>query len=502
MLTVTQIDYIKHLRENEGASISEIASRLKCSWKTAKKYADGEVDLQKRHRRARKKTVMEGYEEFIEAMLEENQLIPRKQRKTAKAIFDELQKIGYQGSERTVRDYVCKIKQQMRIMSQTQAVRLEHFPGEAQVDFTEFQAICSKKLKTFHLLVMSFPYSNARVGMVLPSENMVCFPHGLQVLFHLIGGVPRVIRFDNLSAAVTKILSGTDRALTEMFKQFQWHYRFKTEFCNPGKGQEKGHVEVAVGYSLSNNLNSLPTIDDLNTFNQNLHEEMLADRNRIHYEKRVLISELWKDDEKHLLQLPSRPLEIVQMHAFTVNKYGEIKVDGQIYRIPNAVPQSRVMVKAFWDHLEIMDRYGEVVLHTTPRIYFQKAENIDWAARLEIFITKPRAAERAVCLKALPDVIEEYILTAADLKERRQRIIAMVEILRQYPLDVAVKTARTALEYGKTDISSLKIFAAHQAGELIRVSEPIEEPWTPSEVAQWQPDLSIYDRLGVIGHGK
>ena len=290
--------------------------------------------------------------------------------------------------------------------------------------------------------------------------------------------------------------------MTEMFKQFQWHYRFKTEFCNPGKGQEKGHVEVTVGYSLSNNLNSLPIIDDLNTFNQNLHEEMLADRNRIHYEKKVLISELWKDDEKHLLQLPSRPLEIVQMHAFTVNKYGEIKVDGQIYRIPNAVPQSRVMVKAFWDHLEIMDRYGEVVLHTTPRIYFQKAENIDWAARLEIFITKPRAAERAVCLKALPDVIEEYILTAADLKERRQRIIAMVEILRQYPLDVAVKTARTALEYGKTDISSLKIFAAHQAGELIRVSEPIEEPWTPSEVAQWQPDLSIYDRLGVIGHGK
>ena len=230
--------------------------------------------------------------------------------------------------------------------------------------------------------------------MVLPSENMVCFPHGLQVLFHLIGGVPRVIRFDNLSAAVTKVLPGTDRALTEMFKQFQWHYRFKTEFCNPGKGQEKGHVEVTVGYSLSNNLNSLPIIDDLNTFNQNLHEEMLADRNRIHYEKKVLISELWKDDEKHLLQLPSRPLEIVQMHAFTVNKYGEIKVDGQIYRLPNAVPQSRVMVKAFWDHLEIMDRYGEVVLHTTPRIYFQKAENIDWAAHLEIFITKPRAAER------------------------------------------------------------------------------------------------------------
>ncbi|MDR9785891.1 MAG: hypothetical protein RJR37_01180 [Peptococcaceae bacterium MAG4] len=42
---MTQIDYIKHLRDIEGASISEIAARVKCDWKTAKKYADGSIDL-------------------------------------------------------------------------------------------------------------------------------------------------------------------------------------------------------------------------------------------------------------------------------------------------------------------------------------------------------------------------------------------------------------------------------------------------------------------------
>jgi hypothetical protein len=58
------------------------------------------------------------------------------------------------------------------------------------------------------------------------------------------------------------------------------------------------------------------------------------------------------------------------------------------------------------------------------------------------------------------------------------------------------------LEYSKTHSSSLKIFAALQADELIQKQTLIEEPWTSSEVAQWQPDLFIYDRLGVIGHGK
>lgn len=111
MLSVIQIDYIRYLRDNEGTSISEIASRVKCDWKTAKKYADEDVNLQQRSRRSRKKTVMEGFVEYLEDWLEEDQQMPKKQRRTAKAMFKELQKLGYQGSDHTVRDYVCKIKQ-------------------------------------------------------------------------------------------------------------------------------------------------------------------------------------------------------------------------------------------------------------------------------------------------------------------------------------------------------------------------------------------------------
>src|SRR5690554_6802408 len=182
---------------------------------------------------------MEGFEEYLEAWLHEDQRMPKKQRRTAKKIFEELQKLGYQGSDRTVREYVRKIKQEMRSSFQEQAIRLEQIPGEAQVDFGAFKAISGNELKTYYELVLSFPHSNAQVCMVLPSENGVCFLHGLQELFYLIGGVPRVIRFDNLSPVVAKILSGEERTLTEMFKTFQWQYRFQAEFCNPGKGQGK-----------------------------------------------------------------------------------------------------------------------------------------------------------------------------------------------------------------------------------------------------------------------
>ena len=167
MLSVTQIDYIRHLRDVEGASISEIATRVKCDWKTAKKYADGTVDVRQRGRRARRKTAMEGFEEYIEAWLLEDERLPRKQRRTAKKMFEDLKKLCYQGSDRTVRDYVRKKKNEKRSGAKEQVVRLEHRPGEAQVDLGEFQAISDNQRKTYHELILSFPYSIAQVCIVV-----------------------------------------------------------------------------------------------------------------------------------------------------------------------------------------------------------------------------------------------------------------------------------------------------------------------------------------------
>lgn len=208
MLTVTQVDYIKHLREIEGTSISEIATRVECCWSTAKKYADGNIDLQGIPKQKRKRPVIEGYEEWIEAMLEEDQRMPRKQRRTAQKIYEELLEIGYLGSARTVRDYVRHIKLELQEREAEQSIRLEHRAGEAQVDFGEFRAIHGQEVKNFYELIVSFPYSNGQLCWVLPAENSVCFFHGLQSLFWEMGGAPTVIRFDNMSPVAKKGLIG------------------------------------------------------------------------------------------------------------------------------------------------------------------------------------------------------------------------------------------------------------------------------------------------------
>lgn len=163
MLEMSQINYIKRLREKEGCSISEIATRLKINWRTAKKYADNTVSIQDKPKRKRESPVMGPYMHIVDAWLEEDQIMPAKQRRTAKAIYDQLKEAtDFKGSYRTVRRYVSKKKKDLTKNQKEQFVKLTHDPGVAQVDFGEFKAINPdvQKIVKYWYLVMSFPHSN------------------------------------------------------------------------------------------------------------------------------------------------------------------------------------------------------------------------------------------------------------------------------------------------------------------------------------------------------
>jgi transposase len=61
--------------------------------------------------------------------------------------------------------------------------------------------------------------------------------------FSYLGGVPRRIVYDNLTAAVKKII-GTERELTERFTALVSHYLFEPCFVRPREGHDKGGVEA------------------------------------------------------------------------------------------------------------------------------------------------------------------------------------------------------------------------------------------------------------------
>lgn len=510
MLTVARIDCIKEQREVEGLSISQIAKSHNISWATAKKYADNAPPAQEPARQVRKKRVMlDAYIEIIQAWLEEDLLVPKKQRRTATAIFNQLKaETDYQGSSRTVRYYVKRFKAEIysKHKQDKQYVRLEHLPGSAQVDFGDFyvnesQADGDTVRVKRNLLVLAFPYSNTFYSRALPAANLECLLYGLGSIFEEMGGVPQTLVFDNLKPVVNKILNDHDRKLNETFTRFKMHYRFQTIFCNPGKGNEKGNVEVDVGYVRRNALTPIPNGDDLEALNDTLSEYGRNDRSRHHYSKGQLISDLYEEDRKRLLKLPEQEFEPVTAALVAVrNKYGEIKVGDHLYTVPGASPRQEFLVKVWWDRIEVLDNYRQRRILTTPRKYVAKAQNINWVAELSIFRNKPRAIENGASLRLLPQILRNYLLPP-DLQKRKKRVESLIALFAKYDFATVVSAVESGLESGRTDSASLVNIADYIAG-MEKVQAPISEHYTPKDITEWAPDLNKYSQLQGDGFGE
>lgn len=113
--------------------------------------------------------------------------------------------------------------------------RLEHPPGEAQLDFGTMEVEHQGVFKDVKALVLSFPFSNAGFAVALPSENQKCLLTGMTQLFDQIGGFPREIRIDNMVTAVVQPKSKFKPAvLSEGFQLFSLHYGFETRFWRVG----------------------------------------------------------------------------------------------------------------------------------------------------------------------------------------------------------------------------------------------------------------------------
>ncbi|MBN3522645.1 IS21 family transposase [Paenibacillus apiarius] len=425
MLKMPQQEYIKFLREAEGCSVSEIARQVGIHWRTAKRYADQDDWNAALRKRKSHSPVMGPFMEVVDTWLEEDRLLPRKQRHTGVRIFQRLQtEYAFAGGQRTVLAYVKRRKSEMELERAKSYERLEHPPGEAQVDFTTIQVSQHQQLLTYKLLVVSFPYSNAAFVYPTPAENQECFLEGMKQCFQQIGGVPRRIWFDNLSAAVVHVEKHGERQLTEGFQRFCAHYRMEAVFCNPYSGHEKGHVESKCGYAKRNWAVPIPAYESQEQLAATLAEQARQDRERAHYAKGERIADLWEADRRELLTLPETGYEAFRMSAAMVNKYGEIQAEGTTIPLAGLVPPGReVLIQTFWDRLVILTEQQQVV-REVPRPYTGRTAEIPWVQVFSNLLRKPRSVTHSQFIRMLPESIQRYV-GMTDLTVRKERLQAL-----------------------------------------------------------------------------
>jgi len=490
MLVMAEIQYIKHLREKESKSIQVIADTLDINWRTAKKYADcQDFNITLPGKRKRRRTVMAPYEDIVDTWLLEDKNLPCKQRHTAKRIHDRLvSEHGFGGAERTVREYVAFRKRQLG-QQKEKFIQLSKPEAHAQADFGKFHAFKNGALTAFQYLVLSFPYSNAGFAQVLPGENSECLLEGLKWIFEYMGCVPRCIRFDNLTAAVT--LKKKDRKISEAFARFCLHYDFKAEFCNIGKANEKGHVENKIGYSRRNWFVPIPSIDDISAYNHQLFADAEDDLSRPHYEEEGTLQERFSQEKAEFLLLPEIPFEVIRWDTATVDKYGRIKLGEYHYHGVPAGPGDRVFLKASWDILQVLNQDYEIIAQY-PRVYHQKDVAINWHVQFMLFSRKPGGVRHSVHFSFLPTPVQDY-LSIEDKAELKQRLRLLSQLSKEYKIEILAVAITKSKENGQTEPGSIR-------HELYRLTTPehllpMVEVYTPACLHGYRPDLSQYDQL-------
>ena len=171
-------------------------------------------------------------------ILEDDLRRPRKQRHTAKRIFERLRdEYRFDGRYTIVKDYVREHRRQTKEMF----VPLSHPPGPPSATSARpWWSSAAWSERPPHCFVLDLPHSDGCFVKAYPAESTGAFLDGHVSAFAYLGGVPQSILYDNTKLAVAKILGDGRRQLSRAFTELQSHYLFEDRFGWPGNGNDKG----------------------------------------------------------------------------------------------------------------------------------------------------------------------------------------------------------------------------------------------------------------------
>ena len=177
---------------------------------------------------------------FIDGILEADQRAPRKQRHTARRIYRRIlgEFPGTSVAESTVRNFVRDRKHQLGLLRRETFVPQSYVLGqEAQVDWYEAWVEFDGERSKVQVFAMRSMASGAAFHRAYQHATQQAFLEAHELAFDYFGGVFRLLRYDNLTSAVRKILRGHRREETVRFLAFRSHWRFTAEFCTPAEGR-------------------------------------------------------------------------------------------------------------------------------------------------------------------------------------------------------------------------------------------------------------------------
>jgi transposase len=380
-----QVHVVRHKVLVEGQQIRGVAREMGISRNTVKRYLKVAAPVRVEEA-PRARPVWEKVGPRLAALLEQSsQWTGGKQRLTAARLHTMLVTEGFRVGMTTVKDAFAEYKRSRREVF----IPLVYPPGDlAQVDFFEVLVDLEGTRQKAWMFVMRLMHSGRDFACLYLRQDQTSFLDGHVRAFAHFGFVPNRIAYDNLKAAVTRLLVGSERLLASRFEALSSHYLFEACFCRPRTGHDKGGVESRGKAIRWQHLVPVPR-GDLDA----MRVKLLARLDATHD------AEKFAAERVQSLPLPEHRFDARRTHTPSVSQRSLVCLEGGVYSVPCEWAGLDVTAHVGADEVEIVGPSG-VAMH--PRVRFGK-RSIDYRHYVRELARKPQAV-RQVAAELIRDL--------------------------------------------------------------------------------------------------
>ncbi len=430
---------------NQEVSLRQLERETGIHRQTLRKVRDNSQPPGYQRTKPIEKTKIGPYIKRIKAIIESDKQAHKKQRHTAKKIFEILQSEGFDGGYTIVKDAVREIKK----TSKEVFMPLSQRPGEAQVDFGQAVVKFNGTLKKVMFFVMSMVHSDAMFVMAFPRECTEAFLEAHVRAFDFFGCVPNRISYDNTRIAITKILTHHKRKHATEFKRLISHYLFEPHFCNVRRPNEKGIVEGSVKYSRLNFMVPVPQVKDYDELNRLLRDCCQSDLGRILRGKRSLSKkQLLDEDCIAAIALPDYKFDYRKSTSTFASSESLVRYDTNDYSVPVSYAHHQTTIKASVRFIEVYHLDKLIAKHR--RCWDRECQIFDPMHYLDLLERKSGALDHARSLEdwQLPVCFNTYRkCLEAHRDNGTKEYIQILLLLRKYSIAQIAKAITKALNY-------------------------------------------------------
>ena len=352
------------------------------------------------------------------------------------------------------------------------SMRLPHKGGEVmEVDYAGMTLPITHPetgaISHAQVFVAALPASSYTYAEIQPSQELHHWLSGHVRAFAFFGGVPKILRPDNLKSGVKKP-NYYEPDLNPSYQELAEHYHVAVLPARVRKPKDKAHVENSVQnverwilaplrdrtfFSIGEASRAIaPLLEDLN------QREM----QHLGKSRRQLFEEL---DRPALLPLPEHPYEFARWKNARVNIDYHVAFEGHYYSVPHALVGQEVRIRATERMLEIFHRGQQVAIHPLSAVQgrfstcpdhmpsnhrFVLNTDSDWLLREAAKIGPQTAAYMTALLRSRPYPQQAFRSCLGILDLARKHPHVRIELACQHLLPVhllAYQDLKSELEH-------------------------------------------------------